>query len=260
MPHTFTAHNIDLGNGVRTKPEIPHLLEDEPWFTSAKRMLNRLFPGDKSNLRLADLGCLEGGFAVGFARMGFQTLGIEVRAENFEKCRFVQEQLNFPNLEFAHDNAWNLWKYGQFDAIFCSGLLYHLDRPFEFMKLMHRHVRHVLFINTHFTTATSKGRHPLSDQFSELCENEGLQGRWYNEFPDDASFAAREAFPWSSWDNRNSFWVRREYLLHALQEIGFDIVLEQFDAIGPEIRQSMIDGFYFKEDRSLFVAMKSGLS
>ncbi|MGB9223237.1 MAG: SAM-dependent methyltransferase, partial [Mycobacterium sp.] len=75
----FTAHNIRLDDGTFTKPESTHSMVDHPWFISARGILETVFPGDKSKLRLADVGCLEGGYAVEFARMGFRVLGIEVR-------------------------------------------------------------------------------------------------------------------------------------------------------------------------------------
>jgi hypothetical protein len=54
-------------------------METDPRFVSARRVLETVFPGDKSKFRIADLGCLEGGYTVEFARMGFQALGLEVR-------------------------------------------------------------------------------------------------------------------------------------------------------------------------------------
>ncbi len=79
-----------------------------PWFLAAKRILDAAFPGDKRHLRIADLGCLEGGYTVEFARLGLQALGIDVRELNIEACRYVQSKVNLPNLEFARDDVWNI--------------------------------------------------------------------------------------------------------------------------------------------------------
>ncbi len=117
MPIEFTAHNIRLDDGTYTKPDIPYPMESLPWFVSAKRVLDTVFPGDKRHLRLADLGCLEGGFAVEFARMGFQVLGLDVRETNIRACHYVKAHTNLPNLEFAQDDVWNIANYGTFDAI-----------------------------------------------------------------------------------------------------------------------------------------------
>ena len=68
-------------------------------------------------LRIADLGCLEGGSTVEFARLGFQSLGIDVREPNIEACRYVQSKTALPNLTFARDDVWNIANYGSFDAV-----------------------------------------------------------------------------------------------------------------------------------------------
>jgi hypothetical protein len=253
MPVSFTAHNIRLDDGTFTKPEAGVSVEDTPWFQSARGMLGAVFPGDKSRLRLADLGCLEGGFSVGFARMGFQVLGMEVRESNFAACRYVKERTSLPNLDFVHDDAWNVARYGPFDAIFCCGLLYHLDRPRRFLEVLAGATRRLLIVQTHFATAEPSRKFPLS----ELTENEGLPGRWYPEFADDAHFARREEHRWAAWDNRRSFWVRREHLLQAIRDVGFELVLEQFDSLGPDVAGSMLSGYYKTDDRGTFLGLKA---
>jgi 2-polyprenyl-3-methyl-5-hydroxy-6-metoxy-1,4-benzoquinol methylase len=89
----FTAHNIRLDDGSYTKPDVQVSMEKYPWFIAAKNILETVFPGDKKRVRLADVGCLEGGFAVEFARVGFNVLGIEIRESNFAACNFVNQKL-----------------------------------------------------------------------------------------------------------------------------------------------------------------------
>jgi len=79
---TFTAHNVRLDNGIQTKAEVGYTMDQYPAFKSAQRILNLVFQGDKKRFRIVDIGCLEGGYATEFARMGFESLGIEVRKEN----------------------------------------------------------------------------------------------------------------------------------------------------------------------------------
>src|SRR5262245_62065130 len=113
MPIEFTAHNIRLDDGTLTKPGMSLVMEAEPWFVAARRLLETGFPGDRRAIRLADLGCLEGGYAVEFARMGFSVLGVDVRESNIEACRYVQSRTNPPNLRFVCDDVWNLARYGE---------------------------------------------------------------------------------------------------------------------------------------------------
>ena len=62
----FTAHNIRLADGTRTKPDEPYGMESHPWFPAAERVLTTVFPGHRKDVRVADLGCLEGGYALVF--------------------------------------------------------------------------------------------------------------------------------------------------------------------------------------------------
>jgi 2-polyprenyl-3-methyl-5-hydroxy-6-metoxy-1,4-benzoquinol methylase len=153
MAVEFTAHNIRLDDGTCTKPG-PSFIETSPWFVSARRILEIVFPGDKKHLRLADLGCLEGGYAVEFARMGFQVLGIDVRDANIAACNYVKSKTNLPNLVFVKDDAWNIGNYGMFDVVFCCGLLYHFDRPKLFLETLSSVTTKLMVLQTHFSTDT----------------------------------------------------------------------------------------------------------
>src|SRR5436853_3962197 len=104
---SFTAHNIRLDNGTTTKPEIGYTIDQDSRFLAAKRLLSIIFP-DPTGVRLVDLGCLEGGFSVEFARLGYAVLGIEVRESNIAACDFVKKNTNLPNLRFVRDDVWNL--------------------------------------------------------------------------------------------------------------------------------------------------------
>ncbi len=202
-----------------------------------------------------------------------------MRDANIAACNFVKSKVNLPNLTFVQDDAWNITKYGKFDAVFCCGLLYHLDRPNEFLRLLSSVTRKAMILQTHFATgghspnaalqvfrkaqqflAKITGSPPTRDiqnHLSPLCENEGLIGRWYIEFPSDSSFAERSISRWASWNNRRSFWIQREYLLQAIRDAGFGLILEQFDSLAPNIADSMQTGYYRAEQRGTFLGIKT---
>jgi SAM-dependent methyltransferase len=274
---SFTSHNIRLDDGSYTKPDAGLSIDAHPWFLAAKRVLDTAFPGDKSGLRVADLGCLEGGYTVEFARLGFQALGLDVRESNIEACRYVQSRVNLPRLEFVRDDVWNIAAYGTFDATFCCGLLYHLDKPVEFLKTLSSVTKRVLILQTHFAEAKDspsfiqprrlrrvlsrifplKNTGTTTHKLSYLKTNEGVPGRWFSEFRNQRAFRDRENRRWASWDNRASFWIQREYLLQALRDAGFDLVLEQFDALGADIAYEMTKGVYRRSGRSTFIGIKT---
>lgn len=264
---SFTAHNVCLNDGSQTKPEIGVTMAQQPIFRAAKRLIRLVFPRrvktTKSALRvlarqfshsvtLADLGCLEGGFSVEFARMGLEVIGVDVRETNISACNYIKSRINLPNLKFVMDDAWNIGRYGPFDIIFCAGLFYHVDKPKEFMSLLADNAKKMLFLETHFAPSEDLPNHSLSP----VMEHEGMLGRWYDEFANEDDFKRREEFRWASWDNKKSFWLMREHLLQLIHESGFDIVLEQYDHMGPNIAMNMTEGFYSIQSRNTFVGIK----
>jgi 2-polyprenyl-3-methyl-5-hydroxy-6-metoxy-1,4-benzoquinol methylase len=218
MAGTFTAHNIRLDDGSFTKPELSYQMDDLPLLKFSKQLLRFAFPSGVAGKRIVDLGCLEGGYAVSFAREGLHTLGIDVRQTNLVNCQYVKQATNLPNLEFVCDDVSNLEKYGKFDAIFCCGILYHLEEPRKFLEQMSRTCERVLIIDTH--VAAEKRNRKL--RLSKITQNEGLTGRWYPELPNER---VRREEKWSSWNNPRSFWPMKRDLVEALRQIGFCMVL-----------------------------------
>lgn len=252
----FTAHNIRLPDGTETWPEGGGaLLEDYGTFRAPVRMLKLVFPDGIKGKSIADLGCLEGGFTIGFARLGMEAIGIEIRESNLQNCYYVQSKLNLKNLRFVHDDVNNIDRYGPFDAIFAPGVFYHLDRPRAFLEKASSVCRKIIFLETHFTY---KHRTPAAELYglSELCENEGLIGRWFTEH-DNVPGPELDAKKWASWQNKRSFWIQREYLLDLLNKVGFDIVLEQYDIFAGNILGGM-DNHYNVLDRGMFVGIRCG--
>ena len=189
----------------------------------------------------------------------------------------MKSRVDLPQLEFVRDDVWNIAAYGAFDATFCCGLLYHLDKPVEFLKTLSRVTKRMLILQTHFAEAKDSPsfiqprrlRRALSRIFplrntgttthklSYLKTNEGVPGRWFSEFRNQRAFRDRENRRWASWNNRTSFWIQREYLLQALRDAGFDLVLEQFDALGADIAYEMTKGVYRRSGRSTFIGIKT---
>lgn len=246
-PTPFSAHNVLLSDGSQTRPEgeDPWL---EDWFSAARRCLSALFPAGFDGLRIADLGCLEGGFTVRFARLGFaEAVGFEVRPANFANCLYVKDRVDLPNLTFVNDDVWNLENHGAFDAVFCSGVLYHLDRPRAFLELLARAARRVAIIHTHYSTVAPIAAYNLS----ELAENEGLPGRWFEE---PGSYSDNK---WAAWGNPRSFWIQKEYLIEAIRNAGFPMVFEQFDQFGAQIAAEMTSPAPRVPHRGMFVGVKA---
>jgi SAM-dependent methyltransferase len=246
----FSAHNIALPGGEQTCPAYG-LIAESGVCRAALRTLQLVLPPDRvSSTSVVDLGCLEGGYAVAFAQAGYEVTGIEVRELNLERCRYVQERLALSNLRFVQDDVRNLGVYGPFDAVFCCGLFYHLDRPREFLELLGRCTRRVLILQTHFAEQAIPTGHAAA--LSEMTKNEGLAGRWYKEFDEGTSHDAMSESLWSSWGNHRSFWIEKRHLLQAMRDVGFDCVFEQFDFVDDLVN----DSYWSSQGRSTFVGVK----
>jgi methyltransferase family protein len=272
----FTGHNILLDNGQTTMGSKEVLMAKSAFWTSIEKTINLFIPqsiAERNKMRVVDLGCLEGGYSVEFARMGFDTLGIEARAENIEKCNYVKSNLSLPNLNFVQDDARNISKYGKFDITLCYGLLYHLNDPVQFLKTLHGCTTKLLFLNTHYAPERdirySLG--PLNKylimplekrikrfdyqknyRLSGLTQNEGYRGRWFTEWNQNERKDTVEKLVWASYNNNKSFWLCKKDLTNALHDAGFSSVFEQFDYTG-DIALENYNRYY---NRSMFVATK----
>ena len=169
----------------------------------------------------------------------------------------MKSKTNLPNLSFVKDDVWNIANHGTFDVVFCSGLLYYMDKPKSLLRLISSVTGKLAIIQTHFADAVRDAQTVTKFGLSGLEANEGLPGRWFTEFASDEAFADRDNFKWAAWENRRSFWIEREYLLQTLLDVGFDTVLEQFDSLGPDIAHSMLGGYYTTDSRGTFIGIKS---
>jgi len=243
----FTAHNIELAPGERTLSDRP-LIAGSPMMDAMLRTLRLCFGDrDPATVRVVDLGCLEGGHAVEFARAGYRTLGIEGREANFERCHYVQDRLGLANLEFALDDVRNVEQHGQFDAALCAGLLYHLDSPVEFLRTLGRVTDRVLLLQTHYAPEDGAD---VPWALSPFTEHEGHRGRWFVEWPEGTPNDQQDA--WASVGNYRSFWLAKPDLLQATLDAGFDGIYEQYDFLAHQI----VDTYITDNSRSLFVGVK----
>ena len=272
----FTAHNILLDNGQKTMGEKHILLGDSAVWKSIEKTINlflRQSKQERNGFRVVDLGCLEGGYAVEFARLGFDTLGIEARKDNIEKCLYVKSNLNLPNLNFVKDDVRNLPNYGHFDITLCYGLLYHLNDPVNFLNIMSNCTNKMLVLNTHFAPEhdmrynlgilnnrfiapiqkrTKFLEYQKNYRLSKISKNEGYKGRWYKEWNENEKKEKIENMLWASYNNNKSFWLCKKDLTKALHNSGFNSVFEQFDFTG----DLAPDNYTQVYNRTMFVAIK----
>lgn len=247
MSPAFTSHNILLPDGTQTAPGRP-LVAGSGACRAALRYLAAEF-GSRRDITVADLGCLEGGYAAEFARAGYTAVGIEARQENYGRAAWLPGALALPNLRFLHGDVREVLPGTAFDAVFCCGLLYHLDRPVAFLDLLGQVTRRLLILNTHYSM---EGGHPEGiHQPGERCDpgpawHEGRAGHWFRETENR----------WASSGGTSSFWLRKDDLTEAIAAAGFTRVAERDDW-----RDDPAGGLPFGSggafaDRGMFTAVK----
>lgn len=274
----FTAHNVLLKNGQTTMGTDQVLLSESAVWKSIENTLQllNLLPDsreERSKIRVADLGCLEGGYALEFARLGFDTLGIEAREENLVNCNYLKEDAGLSNLNFVKDDVRNLHNYGAFDIVLCYGLLYHLNDPVAFMNLLGKTTKKLLLLNTHFAPVRDVRYElgPINNfiigpiqkrikllnftrnyRLSKLTTNEGYKGRWYREWEQGANQKKIERLLWASYNNDRSFWLRKKDLTTVMHKAGFNSVFEQFNFTGDIMPDNYTDYY----NRTMFLGIK----
>lgn len=236
----WTAHNIRLADGLYTLEPAP--CGEEPKVRCAVQLIADATGRPFSNMRIADLGCLEGIYAVELGLRGAEVLGIEGREANIAKAVFACEALGLSRVRFTQDDVRNFSRetYGSFDAVLCWGLLYHLNAPdvFAFLENLAGACRSCAVIDTHISLSDQQlaelpeeafwWAHPKKFQ-SELTSF-SYRGRkyWGRDVPEHDPATTREQrleSNWGSLDNVTSFWLTFESLVNALVDAGFTSVL-----------------------------------
>ena len=217
----WTAHNIELPYNIKTVGGGVAV-----GFSDVAEIVSDLYSKDLRDARVLDLGCLEGGHSIEFAKRGCSVLGIEGRASNIAKAQFAKEELKLKNLSFELEDVRNLsvFKHGYFDIVICSGILYHLQSPdcFQLLERIGELCKEVLFTNTHIAQEQIPHSNSLLSSLIEVSHNDQIyRGRTYIEHTKESTAEAKEGRLWASLDNETSFWLTEESLLRVLHLQGF---------------------------------------
>jgi 2-polyprenyl-3-methyl-5-hydroxy-6-metoxy-1,4-benzoquinol methylase len=232
----WTAMAIKLSDGSYTRePRPDHRLR------RLLQVASDVIKKPLSECRVLDLACLEGHYAIEFALQGAEAVGIEGRAVSVEKCDFVKNDLGLTKASFFEDDVLNLSaeKYGTFDIVVCSGILYHLRAAdaLRFLKSIHEVCKGVVLIDTFVS---------LSGRDQVEAAGLDLRGHSYFEHQSTDSDADRSAKLWASLRNETSFWLTEPSLVNALTTIGFSSVM---DVLTPTMQGN-------PRDRKTYLAIK----
>jgi len=217
----FNAYNVKLADGVFTRGKESTTLADARVLTMVQ-LGSDLTARPLDELKVLDLGPLEGLFGLEFAANGAQVVGIEGRAANVARAEFITDALGLSdNTNWTVGDARHLSvaDHGTFDVVMCLGLLYHLDGDDQlpFLQRLADSTDGVTIIDTHVSTR------PVS---TISYGDKEYSGRWYHEHDASVSMKERMRATRSSLDNEESFWLTLPSLVNALKDVGFTSVLQ----------------------------------
>lgn len=215
----WTAHNIRLDGDIYTIGKT--VTGDDAKLRRIVQIVSDISGASLDTLRILDLACLEGLYAVELARHGAAVVGIEGRESSIEKARFAKEVLGLENLQLLQDDVRNLSraKHGRFDVVLCLGILYHLDSPdvFEFLASIAEVCQGFAIFHTHVA---------LEPEVSREFGGTTYWGKTFFEHAPQSTPEERAKSLWASLDNVESFWPTRASLYNALSKAGFTSVYE----------------------------------
>jgi 2-polyprenyl-3-methyl-5-hydroxy-6-metoxy-1,4-benzoquinol methylase len=215
----WRTHNLRLASGVYTMSKSAFV--DEMKLRRVLQIVADLSRKPLDELRVLDLGCAEGGYAVEFAQHGAQVVGIEGREAAIERARFAKTVLGLDGITLTKDDVRNLDRgtHGVFDVVLCLGILFHLDVPdlFTFVRHVAEVCTGLAIVDTHIST---------TGDATAQYKGATYYGERYTEHQPDSTAEERLANPWASLSDPESFWLTRPSLFNLLAAVGFTTVYE----------------------------------
>ncbi len=99
-----------------------------------------------------ELGPLEGGHSYMFERLAREIIAVEANTRAYLKCLITKELLNLCRVRFLCGDFLEYLRVDgtDFDLVFASGVLYHMQNPADLIALMAQRCRQHLFLWTHY--------------------------------------------------------------------------------------------------------------
>ena len=196
-----------LANGVKVR-RIMQLTRD-------------LGPRPFGELRILDLGCGEGVYAIEAGLRGAEVVAVDARSQRMDEGRACAERHGLAKVSFLQQDVRRLTRerVGRFDVVYCLGLLYHLDETelLPVLENVYDLCRHLLLIDTLISLAAP-----------DAFEWRGAQyrGERCREHEDADPPEVRRGRLLRSIDSTFAFRLSRESLFAALHRVGFTSVYE----------------------------------
>jgi tRNA (mo5U34)-methyltransferase len=124
-------HQIDLGDGLRTRDIAPfpgpqpvnHPMDR--W-----RILEKAIPSDLTGVRVLDIGCAEGFFALEMAKRGAEVVAVDAAPKMIARLNWLVGHLGTKNVKTRVATVESMAESSErYDIVLMIALLYHLRHP-----------------------------------------------------------------------------------------------------------------------------------
>jgi SAM-dependent methyltransferase len=213
----FTTHRIEI---------VPGLFTAETGVEAGNDLRTRLVldaTGGLAGKRVLDIGCLEGGFSVEFARRGAaEAVGVEARRLSVRRCDLVRDLAGLTNLTFVCGDVLHELSRAQppFDVVLATGILYHLSEPDVVLRLIRERCRGYLLLCTHAADPDRVSHGCTEDVVEYVGEHGTYHGRNFSERGPDPA-VDQDSDLWAAWSNEGSFWPFEADLVRMIEVAGF---------------------------------------
>jgi ubiquinone/menaquinone biosynthesis C-methylase UbiE len=245
------ASNIEEVYPGLTSGQMPMFSADPRPSIAAQHL--GLTPGSLQGINILELGPLEGAHTYQLAKLGADSiLAIEANAEAFLKCLVVKEILQTPRCRFLLGDCLKFLQDSrdQFDLIFCSGILYHMENPFELIEAISVHTDRVFLWTTHYNPDGSAALARLPKPV--VCD--GLKLTFYEQTYSNPEF---ELGTFCGGNKPSASWLSREDIELCFRHFGYDLTVH---ADEPGIYGPCITATGIREARALRRAHRDRLS
>lgn len=189
--------------------------------------------GGVEGISVLELGPLEGGHTTMLCRAGARVDAIEANNRAFLKCLIAKELLALTGARFLHGDFVEFLKSRsdeRWDLVLASGVLYHMQDPFELLTLI-AGVTDRIAIWTHYFDEAIVTSSSMARQFDSSPERVTIDGHDY------VLHRRRylEALNWGGFcggSAEDAIWIEREDLMRFLGQLGFDRIDIGFDEPG----------------------------
>jgi 2-polyprenyl-3-methyl-5-hydroxy-6-metoxy-1,4-benzoquinol methylase len=172
-------------------------------------------------LRILDLGCGEGVYAIEAGLRGAEVIALDARTQRMDKGAACAMRHGLKNVRFIRKDVRHVTQevFGSFDVVYLLGLLYHLNAPdlFPVLENIYSLCTGILIIDTLIS---------MSEEIQVSWRGHIYLGRLCREHADEDTDEIKRSRALKSIDNTFSFRFTRKSLLRAICNSGFTSAYE----------------------------------